>query len=77
MFVPNQWVFVFKPPLISSSNTEVEMVRASYNKLQLQKAGLFQIIEVHPHTAVIGENEVPNTVWTHRVRAAPRVKNIL
>lgn len=69
-------MFVEKLQLTGKAYTADEMARASYNKLQMQKTGLFRIIKMQPHTVVLDEKEVPNTVSINRVAAAPgRRKN--
>lgn len=50
------------------------MAKASYYKVQLQKVGPFQTINVQPHTVVLGKEKVPITVSVHRVTAALELK---
>lgn len=69
-FAPAQLVFVETSALLGSFNTVEGMAQASYNKLWPRKAGPFRVIDVHPHTVVIGDGGVPNTVSIHRVKAA-------
>lgn len=51
-FMTNRWVFVNKLLFTDAANTEDELTRVSYNKLQLEKAGPLRNIKIKQHTVM-------------------------
>lgn len=67
---PNQCVFNEKLPLTDKVNTATKIAKASYHKLQSQKAGSFRISEVNLHTVLLDKEGIPHILLIHRVTAA-------